>query len=227
MTPVVPGLFGAAGGAVGAAVSLVVYRVDWELEPDAPPTDVPRHRRRIPLFEVVMGAAWAAIARRVGLHPELPGYLAFATTLVILSFIDLRTHRLPNRVLGPASLVAVVAFAAAAGVHGRWVPLEHAAIGAVAYGVPMLVLGLAAPSAMGGGDVKFAPYLGFHLGWFSLRLVLSGALLGLIAGGLGGALLLLVGRKGMKDAIPFGPFMAFGALASVLIGAGLTRPILG
>jgi leader peptidase (prepilin peptidase)/N-methyltransferase len=76
---------------------------------------------------------------------------------------------------------------------------------------------------MGGGDVKFAPYLGFHLGWFGLRFVLVGALLGLLAGGLGGAALLLIGRKSMKDAIPFGPFLAFGALLAVLGGPSVVR----
>ncbi|GAC1363503.1 MAG: A24 family peptidase [Actinomycetota bacterium] len=182
---------------------------------------------RYPLIELTMGAVWLLVVRRIGLHAELPAYLAFATALVILSFIDLATHRLPNRVLGPASIVAVVALVGAAAVTGHWSGLEHAATGAVAYGLPMLVLGLAAPSAMGGGDVKFAPYLGFHLGWFGLRLVFSGALLGLISGGLGGALLLVVGRKGMKDAIPFGPFMAFGALAAILLGPLVVRPFFG
>lgn len=182
---------------------------------------------RYPVMELTMAAVWVLIARKIGFHPELVGYLAFSTALVILSFIDLATHRLPNKVLGPASIVAAVAFLGAALVTGHWSALEHAGIGALAYGLPMLILGLAAPSAMGGGDVKFAPYLGFHLGWISLRLVLSGALLGAFSGGLGGALLLVVGRKGMKDAIPFGPFMAFGALVAILLGTSLLRPIMG
>ena len=182
---------------------------------------------RYPLIELTMAAVWVLLADRIGWHPELVGYLAFGTALVILSFIDLATHRLPNKVLGPAALVAAVCFLGAALVHSRWTLLEHGLIGAAAYGLPMLVLGLAAPSAMGGGDVKFAPYLGFHLGWIGLRVVLSGALLGVFAGGLGGAVLLLFGRKGMKDAIPFGPFMAFGAFIAVLLGAGVVRPLLG
>ena len=190
-----------------------------------------RCRERIslayPLVELGMGLAWMATVYRFGVHAALPGFLAFATALVILSAIDLEHHRLPNKVLGPAALAAAVLFGGAALATGHWVPLEHAAIGAAGYGLPMLLLGLAAPSAMGGGDVKFAPYLGFHLGWLSLSLVFAGALLGLIAGGVGSALLLLVGRKGMKDAIAFGPFMAFGALTTVLLGSSMLRPILG
>lgn len=182
---------------------------------------------RYPLVELGMGLVWLAIVERFGLHASLPAFLVFGTSLVILATIDLQHHRLPNKVLGAASIAAVLLFVPVAAVTGGWAVLAHAGIGAVAYGLPMLLIGLAAPSAMGGGDIKFAPYLGLHLGWLGLRLVLAGAFLGMIAGGVGGALLLLVGRKRMKDAIPFGPFMAFGALTVVLIGPGVLRPILG
>ncbi|MGH2717938.1 MAG: prepilin peptidase [Actinomycetota bacterium] len=180
-----------------------------------------------PVIELATGLVWEAIVARLGVHPELAAFLAFGTSLVILSAIDIQHHRLPNNVLGPASLFAIAALLAAAAYHGRWTNLEHAAIGAVAYGLPMLVIGLAAPAAMGGGDVKFAPYLGFHLGWFGLTLVAGGALLGLLLGGLGGALLLLVGRKGLKDAIPFGPFMALGAFSMLLVGPAVLKPWIG
>jgi leader peptidase (prepilin peptidase)/N-methyltransferase len=180
-----------------------------------------------PLIELLTALVWLAVVARLGVHPELPVFLAFATALVVLSAIDIGHHRLPNNVLGPASIVAVVLMVPAAAVHGRWVNLEHAAIGAAVYGVPMLLIGLAAPSAMGGGDVKFAPYLGFHLGWFGWQVVVGGALFGLFLGGFGGALLLIVGRKGLKDAIPFGPFMALGAFGMLLVGPAFLRPWLG
>ena len=125
------------------------------------------------------------------------------------------------------SVAGAVLFGGGAAIGGKWVNLEHAALGAVFYGLPMLVIGLAAPSAMGGGDVKFAPYLGFHLGWLGLRIVLAGGLLGLVAGGLGGAAALLVGGKGMKDPIPFGPFMAAGALAAILLGHSILSVYVG
>ena len=182
---------------------------------------------RYPVVEIVTGLVWAGMVWRIGIHPELPAYLAFATALVILSAIDIEHHRLPNKVLGPASIVGAVLFLVAAAIGGRWANLEQAALGALFYGLPMLFIGLAAPSAMGGGDVKFAPYLGFHLGWLGLRLVLAGGLLGLVAGGLGGAAALLVGGKGMKDPIPFGPFMALGALVAILLGHSILSVYVG
>src|SRR6266550_2613873 len=84
---------------------------------------------RYPVVEVFTGLAWAAMVWRIGLHPELPAYLAFATALVILSAIDIEHHRLPNKVLGAASVAGAVLFVGAAAIGGRWVNLEHGALG--------------------------------------------------------------------------------------------------
>lgn len=182
---------------------------------------------RYPLVELTTGLVWMLMVWRIGVHPELPAFLAFGTALVILSAIDIEHHRLPNKVLGPAAIVGVVTLVGGALIGHHWGNLERAGLGAVFYGLPLLVLGLAAPSAMGGGDVKFAPYLGAHLGWLGLRVVLAGGLLGLVAGGLGGVAALLIGGKGMKDPIPFGPFMALGALLAILVGTSVLRVYLG
>ena len=82
---------------------------------------------RVVVVELFTGLVWAAIVWRIGVHPELPAYLAFATALVILSAIDIEHHRLPNKVLGIASVAGAVLFGGAASVGGRWVNLEHAA----------------------------------------------------------------------------------------------------
>lgn len=182
---------------------------------------------RYPAVEIAVAAVWVLLALRIGWKPELPAFLGFGTTLVILSAIDLEHRRLPNRVLGPASIVALVLLGAAALVEGAYRSLLGAGAGAVAYGLPILVIGLIAPGGMGGGDIKFAPYLGFHLGWLGLGHVLAGALLGFLGGGMVGVALIVAGRKGRKDPIPFGPFMALGALIAVLAGDRLLTAWLG
>lgn len=173
---------------------------------------------RYPAVELATGAVWVLVLRRIGLAADLPAFLAFGTALVILSAIDLEHRRLPNRVLGPAALLAVLVLSAAAALTRDWRPLLGAAAGALAYGLPILAIGLAVPSGMGGGDVKLAGYLGLHLGWLGLGHVLVGALSGFLLGGVAGVVLLATGRKGRKDPIPFGPFMAAGALAAVAAG---------
>lgn len=208
-----------AGLAVAVLANLVIQRVPAGLALWGPPGPE-RERRPISLRSLLVGLAmglvWAAVALRFGWRPELAAFLAFGTVLVILSAIDLEHHRLPNRVLSPASMLAAVLLGVAALAGGAWGSLLAGGIGALAYGVPILALALIAPGDMGAGDIKFAGYLGFHLGWLGLSQVLAGMLLGFLAGGLVGAALLVTRRKKGKDPIPFGPFMALGALTVVL-----------
>ena len=178
---------------------------------------------RYPLVELLTAAVWVAIALKIGWNPELPAYLIFGTALVILSAIDLDVRRLPNTVLAWASLVGAVLFAFATAVRGDVTPLVRGLEGALAYGVPMLVIGLISPAGMGMGDVKFAPYLGFHLGWLRLGFVPVGAFLGFFFGAVIGALLMAIGRAGRKTRIPFGPFMALGAFVCILAGDTILR----
>lgn len=177
---------------------------------------------RYPLVEGLVGVLWALTALVVGLRPELPAFLAFVTVLVMLGAIDLEHRRLPNRILGPASIVAGVLLLAAAPFSG-WTPLLMALAGAAAYGGPMLLLGLAFPAGMGGGDIKLAGYIGLHLGWLGLLHVLVGAMAGFIVGGVVGVALLVAGRKGRKDPVPFGPAMAVGALVALFAGEVILR----
>lgn len=182
---------------------------------------------RYPLVELATGLIWVALSARIGLRPELPAFLAFGTALVILSAIDLEHRRLPNRVLVPASVLAVVLLGSAAIGEGTPRALLNAALGALGYGLPMLLIGLIVPAGMGGGDVKFAPYLGLHLGWLGLSNVAVGAFLGFLLGALVGVVLMAVGKAGRKDPIAFGPFMALGALLTVLQGEQILRVWLG
>ena len=105
---------------------------------------------RYPLVEVAVGAVWVGMLQRIGIHPELPAFLAFGTTLVILSAIDLEHHRLPDKVLGPAAVVAIVLLAPAAGIGRRWVPLEHAALGALSSLRPLSPARQAGPGGLVG-----------------------------------------------------------------------------
>jgi leader peptidase (prepilin peptidase)/N-methyltransferase len=68
---------------------------------------------------------------------------------------------------------------------------------------------------MGGGDMKLGAMLGAFLGW---KLGLLALLLGVLAGGAVAVVLLLLGRKGRKDAIPFGPYLALGGAVALLWG---------
>lgn len=182
---------------------------------------------RYPLVELGVGAMWALTAARIGLKPELPAFLVFGAALVILSVIDLTYYRLPNRVLAPAAGIGVLALITAAFVSGRWDRLGGAALGAAAYGLILLGISIAVPGGMGMGDVKLAGYVGAHLGWFSLMHVVLGGLLAVLWAGAVASALLVSGKRGRKSAIPFGPFIAAGALAAATFGDPMLRLWLG
>ncbi|MGH2732494.1 MAG: prepilin peptidase [Actinomycetota bacterium] len=211
----------AAGGLllglmVGAFANLVVERIPHGLalrgsrERGRPPFSP-----RLAPVQLGVGLVWAGLIPRIGWRSDLVAFLVFGAVLVILSAIDLKHHRLPNRILGPASILAVILLGMAALIGGDLRPFATGGIGALAYGVPILTLALIAPGDMGAGDVKFGAYLGLHLGWLGLSQVLAGMLIGFVAGGLAAAVLLATRRKSGKDSIPFGPFMALGALVVV------------
>jgi leader peptidase (prepilin peptidase)/N-methyltransferase len=92
---------------------------------------------------------------------------------------------------------------------------------AAVVGAAFLMLALLLPEGLGLGDVKFVPTLGLALGWLSWGTVVVGMLAAFLLGGLAavGALLLL--RRGRRARLPFGPWLATGALLGVLAGGRL------
>jgi leader peptidase (prepilin peptidase)/N-methyltransferase len=133
----------------------------------------------------------------------------FVSVLVLLSLIDLRTRRLPNRIVLPsAALVLVAQIALEPDRTLEWV---LAAVGAALFlFLPLLVF----PAGMGMGDVKLALMLGAALGTD----VVLGLVLGLLASFVV-AVGLLAGKglSARRTFIPFGPFLAFGAIVSLFV----------
>jgi leader peptidase (prepilin peptidase)/N-methyltransferase len=82
---------------------------------------------------------------------------------------------------------------------------------------------------MGEGDVRLAALLGVFLGWIGPMHVPVGLFLGFVAGALAGVGVMVLGRSrsGRKTAIPFGPFMALGAVIVIWWGQPLIRLWLG
>ncbi len=77
------------------------------------------------------------------------------------------------------------------------------------------------PAGMGMGDVKLALLLGAALGW----LVVLALFVGSLGVGLAGVVFLVrEGRAARKKAIPFGPFLALGAIAALFLGGPSRRP---
>ena len=167
--------------------------------------------RARPLGSLLATALTAAALARYGLGAA--GLVAAFTTgvLVVLSVIDIESHRLPNRIVIPAAAIVLAARLVTAPEH--WQAWLGAGLGAFAL---FLAFALIYPAGLGMGDVKLALLLGFALG----GAVLPALLVGTLAGGAAGIVLLArEGARARRRVLPFGPFLAFGAIAILLLSA--------
>jgi len=100
---------------------------------------------------------------------------------------------------------------------------ERLIAGAAAGGF-LLIAALAYPGGMGMGDVKLAGVMGLFLG----RAVAPAIAIALVAGTVAGiAVIARKGtREGRKTAVPFGPFLALGALVAVFVGQDIVSAYL-
>lgn len=135
-----------------------------------------------------------------------------------LTVIDVRTHRLPNRIVLPtlAGLLALAAIDAL--VAGRSASLVRALLGMVILGGLYAGLRAISPAGMGGGDVKLAAVIGLVLGWHGWQALLVGAASAFVLGALHALLLLALRKADRSTRIAFGPWMIAGAVLGVVLG---------
>lgn len=166
---------------------------------------------RYPLVEAGTGLLWAAVVAAHDDWAEVALGLILITALVPIVLIDLEHRLIPNAITGPAAVAAIVA-GLALDLDG--VPEQLIAAG-IAGGF-FLLAAVLYPRGMGMGDVKLAGLMGLCLG----RAVAPAILIGLIAGVVvGGVIMARVGTKaGRKTAVPFGPFLALGAVIALFVG---------
>lgn len=135
---------------------------------------------------------------------------------VALAAIDLEVQRLPDRLTLPAYPFLLTMLAAAAASGHDLATLGRALLGGLALAGGYLLLAVARPGQIGGGDIKLAGLAGLVLGWFGWPAVLAGGALGFMLAALASLALLAARRITLRSAISFGPFLLGGALLAVL-----------
>ena len=133
----------------------------------------------------------------------------FCPTLILLAAIDLKHRLLPNTIVLPAALAVGLIVAASS-------PSDFVAhlLAALALGGFFFAFAAIFPGSLGMGDAKLGFLIGLALGTQTF-----GAALLAFAGLLVAALYVLATRgvAARKDAIPFGPFLAFGGIVAFLL----------
>lgn len=179
---------------------------------------------RLPILELATGAIYAILAwyyyQNFGLGVGLAFSLVYASLLIVIFMIDLEQGLVLNSVILFGIALALTFSFFQSGFEEFWpklgpgITLSALLGGAIGFLI-MLMPYLLSRGGMGAGDVKLAGFLGMVVGFPQ---VLAALLVGIIIGGLVAILLLIARLRGRKEAIPFGPFLAVGAMVALVWG---------
>jgi leader peptidase (prepilin peptidase)/N-methyltransferase len=155
---------------------------------------------------------------KFGLNFEAFIYYAFIASLLVVTFIDLDHRIIPDVITLPGIPICF----AASFVLPTITYLESI-LGILVGGGSLFLVAwvyqlLTKKEGMGGGDIKLLSLIGAIIGW---KGVLFTIFVASAVGTLSGMIVMLKTRKGMKLAVPFGPFLAIGSIAYIFFGPQL------
>ena len=182
---------------------------------------------RYPLVEAGTAALFGVLAAAIGAVFVLPAYLWFGGVVLTLTITDIDHKRIPNRILFPGIIAGAALLAAGGALDGDASALLRSAGGSAAYFSFLLLVAVAARGGFGFGDVKLAILLGMFTAYVSWSALAVAVFAAFAFGGVFSVLLLVLGRAGRKDAIPFGPALVAGGLVGILWGDAIGAWYLG
>ncbi len=167
---------------------------------------------RYPLVEFTNGFGYALIIWWFGFGWPSAAYVVLFSALLVVTAIDIVHYIIPDVITLPGIVLGLVS-------AGTILPvgLVNAVLGVLVGGGILWALAWASPylfgkEGMGGGDIKLLAMIGAFLGWQpTLLTIMVGALVGSVVGI--GLMSLKVIRR--DQYLPFGPFLAFGALVAL------------
>ncbi len=164
---------------------------------------------RYPLVESINGIGYMLLTYEFGVGWTAFAYALFISSLLVLTFIDLSHQILPDLITLPGIIVGLIAASSVLPAG-----MINSIIGVLLGGGAFYLVAVISRGGMGGGDIKLIAMIGAFLGW---RDVLLTIFIGALTGSLVGIFLMLFKGKKRKDPIPFGPFLAAGAIISVFL----------
>jgi leader peptidase (prepilin peptidase)/N-methyltransferase len=168
-----------------------------------------------PVVELVNGLLTLFLFMKFGFSLTFLVLFIFCSALVVTTFVDLEHRIIPDVISLPG---IVVGFASS--FFLRWLGWQDSLIGILAGGGSLLLVAygyqlVTRKEGMGGGDIKLLAMMGAFLGWRAVPFIIFASSL---VGSVVGIALMLAQKKDSKLAIPFGPFLAFGAILYIFFG---------
>lgn len=187
---------------------------------------------RYAAVEAAMAVLFAATAAVHGLVWELSALLVFGWVLVVGAVIDLEHRIIPNRLTYRAAPILLGLLVVAAAMTGEWADLRRAVLAGVA--IPAVMLGLSETfrfirgvAGIGMGDIKLASSIGLvvgYLGGWELVVWFYATAISAVVVAFG---LIAAGKAKLATRIPYGPYLALGALVAILAGEPVGDAIAG
>lgn len=176
-----------------------------------------------PIVEAVTAVLFAAVWWAYGPGVVTASRLIFGCLLIVLFAIDLEHHLLPNVLTLPGIVVGFAfSFFGEPGWQSSLIGILVG--GGVLYAIAEGYYRLRHEEGLGMGDVKMLAMIGAFVGW---KLTLVTLMMASFAGSIVGVALIVTQKGGMKYALPFGTFLAMGAVLADTIGPGVLAWYLG
>jgi leader peptidase (prepilin peptidase)/N-methyltransferase len=235
------------GAVVGSFLNVCIYRLPAEKSIVSPPSSCPvcgnrirwydnipiisflllRARCRVchspiswryPLIEALNGLLTLLLFMKFGVSFPFLALFIFCSSLVAITFIDLDHQIIPDSISLPGIVVGFLF-----SFFLPWNGWLNSALGILAGGGSLFLVAwgyykITGKEGMGGGDIKLLAMMGAFLGWRCVPFIIFTASL---VGSVIGVAAMMIQKKDSKFAIPFGPFLAFGAVLYIFYGRQL------
>jgi len=171
-----------------------------------------------PVVELLNGLLALALFLKYGPTLSFLALFLFCSALVVITFIDLEHQIIPDEISLSGIIIGFVF-----SFFLPWQTWLNSLLGILLGGGSLLLVAygyqwLTGKEGMGGGDIKLLAMMGAFLGWKSvLFIIFASSLIGSVVG----ITIMLVQKKDSKLAIPFGPYLAFGAVLYIFFGPQL------
>ena len=178
---------------------------------------------RYPLVEALNGSGYLLLLKQFGLSWPALMYALFLSALIVVTFIDLDVQIIPDVISLPGIVIGLAV--------SYWLPqgFLNSLIGFLVGGglfwlVAEVGFRVLKQEAMGGGDIKLIAMVGAFLGWQNVLLTIF---LASLTGAAVGLVFMVLKGWGRKTPIPFGPFLALGAVLALFFGTTIVRWYVG
>jgi leader peptidase (prepilin peptidase)/N-methyltransferase len=170
---------------------------------------------RYPTVEMISGIFALFTVLKFGLTPIALVYFIFIASLIVITYIDMDYQIIPDVITLPGIPLFFLGSLIIPSVA-----LKDAVLGLLIGGGSLFLIAwgyhlMTKKEGMGGGDIKLLAMIGALIGW---KGVLFTIFFSSAVGTISGLLLMFREKKGMKLAIPFGPFLSLGAIAYIFFG---------